>query len=109
MCVTDILFFFSLECQLESKDLSKIIKAIWDARNKWEDIGLVLGIEYETLQSIEENNQGRDKVNRCFRDMLHQWLISSGDKSCSTLASALCDQTVRMGSVADECCIHAQK
>ena len=76
---------------------------LWDARDKWEEVGLALGIDHATLETIR---QDKAKVDRCFREVLREWFNVRGSKTCSVIANALCKQNVRMENVADNCCVH---
>ena len=54
------------------KDLAAVQKAVWEARAKWYNIGLELGISAGTLDNIKKRN-GNDG-DTCLRDMLAEWL-----------------------------------
>ena len=48
------------------------MRAISDAKTKWEFLGLELGITSEDLESIKKNNNS--EIEHCFKDMLKEWL-----------------------------------
>ena len=58
--------------QLTISDLPQVFVAVFDARTKWYDIGLVLKIDAGSLDAIEEDNP-RD-VQNCLRALLKKWL-----------------------------------
>ena len=72
-CIILIKLFFS-GC-LSIEDLNEVIKATWQARVEWYDIGLGLHISPNTLDAIRNDN--RDICKACFREMLKVWLKRS--------------------------------
>ena len=74
---------------------------IWDARNKWHNIGLGLGVSHISLESIETYRQ--KKPEDCLRDMLADWLSSSHCRQTwNALADVLRSETVGNKHIADE-------
>ena len=58
--------------QLKVNDLPQVYRSVFDARTKWYDIGLELGIDAETLNCIEKENPRQ--LQDCLRNMLKTWL-----------------------------------
>lgn len=54
---------------LEMSDFKDIYEALFDARTKWQDIGLELGVDPETLRSIRREQ--REYNDDCLKEMLH--------------------------------------
>ena len=52
-------------------NLGKVQNSLWNARTKWFNLGLRLGIEEETLTMLKRNYPNGDD---CFREMLSKWL-----------------------------------
>ena len=57
---------------LSTKDLQAVFLELYDARIKWNNIGLGLGTSYSDLAAIKERN--RDDPDECFKDLLSHWL-----------------------------------
>ena len=55
--------------------LMEVLKYGWHLRNRWDYIGLELGIDARTLKSIRETKN--DNPNVCFGEMIQQWLQST--------------------------------
>ena len=73
---------------------------LYDARDKWFDIGLALNIKFNTLKSIEReqhSNQGN-----CLREMLAHRIQSGGPLTWADLSSCLGQSTVGRRDLADE-------
>ena len=74
---------------------------MWEARSKWYNIGLELGLTAGTLDAIEETNH--HVVNHCFRTTLMEWLRNSKLKpTMSSLADALKSPTVELAQLAED-------
>ena len=54
-----------------SSDLRRVVRAVRDYSD-WKSLGLDLGLDYQTLTSIQENNPGEKEA--CKMDMLKSWL-----------------------------------
>ena len=67
--------------ELKEEDLSDVQDELWDARSKWYNIGLRLGIPASDLDVIK--NDGDDTEAR-FRSMLLKWLREG--KNCTWVA-----------------------
>jgi hypothetical protein len=86
---------------LTTTDLSIIQNATWDARSKWCNIGLGLGIPVATLEAICSSNQG--DCERCYTKMLTEWLRRASPKPTWTaLAEALRSRSVSMEHLAEQ-------
>ena len=81
-------------------DLNTVRSSIWDARSKWYDVGLELGIPAATLDAIRVNKQSCED---CYTEMLKRWLEGS-NQTWSTLADALRSPSVGMGALAGQLC-----
>ena len=53
-------------------DLHKVLKATWEARAKWYNCGLALGLTAGTLDAVKKGNIG--DCGDCFTEMLKEWL-----------------------------------
>ena len=53
---------------LSVNDLKVLFQALYPARTKWYDIGLLLDVPVDTLESISSGNQ--DDLGACLRKML---------------------------------------
>ena len=77
-----------------------VVKAIWEARVEWYDIGVDLKISPDTLDEIRTDH--RD-TKPCFREMLKVWLRrSQPHPSWSELAEALKSPMVGREDLADK-------
>ena len=72
-------------------DLNRVYTATYDARNKWRNILLSLGVENATIKSIGE--KWRDNPDDCYREGLFEWL-EGGGRSWEDLMAALSSPTV---------------
>ena len=67
---------------------------------KWKNLGLVLDLDYSTLQEIEANYGG---ARRCLEEVLYSWLKGNGGEvSWSALCEALRSKLVERSSLAAE-------
>jgi hypothetical protein len=80
---------FQLAARLKIGDLHKVKNELWDARTKWKDFGLALGMDVNTLDSLDSLHRG--DTGNCLRDMLSGWLKGANDppRTWSTIAAAL--------------------
>ena len=86
---------------LTRDDLREIRDAVWVARNKWQDIGIELGLKMTDLDEIEKNNP-RD-INMCFTKMLDKWLMGDDPPpTWSAMAAVLRKPAVGFGNLAEE-------
>ena len=79
---------------LTEKDLPEIVNELFGARSKWYFIGLQLGLEASTLDSIRKDY--RESTDNCFCQVIIVWLKSSSHatKTWSTLADVLKRQCI---------------
>ena len=74
---------------------------MWEARSKWYNIGLELGLKAGTLEAIKQSNHC--DVDNCFRATLMEWLKNSKLKpTLSSLADALKSPTVGLAQLAED-------
>ena len=78
------------EC-LSTEDLKKVMEELDEAKDKWFNIEIHLGLSTSTLEGIEDNQQ---KVSNCHRKMLQEWLQNGTNRSWETLAEALGKKSV---------------
>ena len=73
---------------LSIDDLGDILEAVWEARAKWYNIGLKLGVLAGTLNAIKKNNN--QDPDDCLTAMLEYWLNNGKPKpSWAAVAKAL--------------------
>lgn len=61
----------------------------WEVGEKWEELGVVLGLEYKVLQSVVGSQLGKPDHMKAFY-MLCEWRSRSGARATyATLADAL--------------------
>ena len=81
--------------------MNTVKEAVWDARARWNPIGLNLGILSGDLDTIA--NRRRDNPDDCFSDVLTQFLQQVDPKpSWKRLADALASKTVGRGDIAED-------
>lgn len=86
---------------LSEIDLPLVLNELFSARPKWYFIGLQLGLEISTLDSIRTEFQ--ENVDKCFCQILIVWLQSSSkDKTWSRLVDVLNQQCVECGNLASK-------
>ena len=62
---------------LSVNDLKVLYPALYPARTKWYDIGLLLNVPVDKLDTIKSEN--KDNLGACLREMLH-YALKSGDR-----------------------------
>ena len=82
----------------EALTLRNILPKLLEAREKWYNIGLVLGLEEYKLDAIRHDNN--DKWEPCLKEMISLWLRQVGP-SWERLIDALRDDTVGFCRLAD--------
>ena len=92
-----ILLSSGLQKSLSTNDLKKVYKITYEARNKWENIVLELGIDFATIQSIGQEYRGSPE--KCYQVGLSEWL-KSGEATWLALKEALQSPTVGHADVA---------
>ena len=93
--------YIGLSLRLTSDHLKIIRCATWNARCKWYDIGLGLGIKAAHLDAVRERNHG--DPDSCFREILTNWLNRHEPvPTLSAIADALEAEAVGFGHLASE-------
>lgn len=83
---------FLCAVDLTPANLFELQALTYDARPKWFNLGLALGINSTKLKTIEIDHR---EVDPCFREMLSTWLTMSGpQRSWQRLFTALRQPTV---------------
>ena len=91
--------------QLDIGDLVDVQNSVWEARMKWYNIGLGLLISPGTLDAIKGNERGI--CERCFREILKNWLNRSNPKPTWTeLAGVLRSPSVGYERLAEQLSNH---
>ena len=81
--------------------LGDVLEAVWEARVKWFNIGLKLGISVGTLNAIKKNNS--QDPDDCLTAMLEYWLNNGKPKpSWAAVANALKSPMVGYAQLAEE-------
>ena len=87
--------------KLTTDDLGDVLEAVWEARVKWFNIGLKLGISAGTLNAIKKNNN--QDPDDCLTVMLEYWLNNGKPKpSWVELVRALKSPMVGYAQLAEE-------
>ena len=87
--------------ELTPDDLGDILEAVWEARVKWFNIGLKLGISVGTLNAIKKNNN--QDPEDCLTAMLEYWLNNGKPKpSWTAVANALKSPMVGYAQLAEQ-------
>ncbi len=71
---------------------------LYKGRVQWKNIGLKLGLNITTLDSIEINRNY--KMEPCCLDMLKEWLTNGTNRSWSALVDAMESPTVNLTNIA---------
>ena len=74
---------------LDLSDLDAVQESVKEIID-WKELGLKLGICYDTLEEIEEEQRGR--IKKCRREMLAAWLRgedNAKEQTWSTLVDAV--------------------
>ncbi len=87
----------STENYLTMADLKKLYIAMFDARTKWRNILLFLGVSPDTIDRI--GMQWQDDPDDCYREGLKKWL-KNGEKSWKDVVEALSSPTVGYSGLA---------
>ena len=86
---------------LSIDDLHRVLKATWEARAKWYNYGLALGVSTADLEVIKENYRG--VCDNCFRETLIEWLKKAHPPpTWRALCIALEDPLVGHGELAEK-------
>ena len=77
-------------------DFKDVQAALWDARDKWYNIGVQLNMSIASLDAIRREN--RDNPDTCFNEMLSNWLRNGRPPlTWNNLADALRSRPVGCG------------
>ena len=82
---------------LSIDDLGDLYAKLYNARNKWFDIGLALNIKFSALESIESEKQNNSD---CLRQMLAHRIQSGGLLTWADLSGCLRHPTVERNDLA---------
>ena len=85
---------------LRLDDLRSLVEILHDARDKWDQFGLQLDVDYATLKSIESEQRG--DTEKCLREMLAKWLTEACNCTIHRVIEALCSATVGKHELADK-------
>ena len=80
-----------MEMSITIGNLNDIYTATFEARNKWRNILLSLGVKNDTIKSI--GTEWRNNPDDCYREGLSKWL-EDGERSLGDLVKALSSPTV---------------
>lgn len=81
--------------------MSEVLGKVYDARIKWHDIGLQIGLKHPDLEAIRMRR--RDDPDECFKELLSDWLNRMNPKpTWSALTDALRSPTVGLEQLAEE-------
>ena len=83
--------------ELPSSILNTLYTVAYDARSAWSEIGMALGMKKFDLRSIEMNKL--KDVEKCFCEMLIQWLQSRKNCYLDSFLQALRSPTVKQGEL----------
>ena len=84
---------------LKDGDITKVNEAIFDAKTKWYQIGMLLNVDVNTLDSIEDEE--KDNSKKLLR-MLKHWLQAGTNRSWEAVDKALRNKMVARPDVADK-------
>lgn len=92
--------FIILSGMLTIDDLKHVKSALWDARDKWDDIGLQLNVKKSDLDAIERKCRGDPSY--CLTEMLAIWLSKDRSASWMHIISVLQLPSVGRHQLAEE-------
>ena len=85
---------------LTIKDLGSVRMDTFEARSKWYDVGLDLGIPVDELDQIQDEHHG--KTMDCHRAMLKCWLKAGENTTWAALIEVLRSDVVEENSLAQK-------
>ena len=88
-----------LETVITVDDLKDVLKAAWFASDEWYNIGLTLGLRFDTLEDIRMQESKNEDRLRC---VLLEWLKTAGEKNWGMLREAMRDFIVGRVGVAED-------
>ena len=100
--IAEIIIIYILAAgYLNIDDLGDVVEAVWEAREKWYNIGLKLGISASTLDAINKAvNQNPDD---CITAIIKDWLKNGKPKPLwAAVADALKSPMVGYGNLAEQ-------
>ncbi len=78
--------------------MEQVFEEVYDARVKWRNIGLKLGVDNNTLKAIlDEQNHN---VDNCFLETLNKWLTGNKERTWSRLADVMESKIVSYPDIA---------
>ena len=99
-------YILALGC-LSIDDLGDVLEAVWEARAKWYNIGLKLGISVGTLDSI--NKTANQNPDDCITAVIKDWLKNGKPKpTWAAVAKALKSPMVGCGHLAEQLALPQQ-
>ena len=88
MCILCVQITISIVCNHPDEgSVGTVVKSISTLTARWFNLGLALGVSYDTLKQIESNYQ-RD-MSRCQTEMIAVWLQDTSQPSWRILTYAL--------------------
>ena len=91
---------------LSINDLCDVLELVWEARAKWYNIGLKLGISAGTLNAIKTTNH--QNPDDCLTAMIEEWLNNGKpNPTWAAVAKALRSPMVGYGHLAEQIPQHA--
>ena len=84
------------------EDLNTVYEKVFPARTVWSNIGLGLGLSYNTLDAIEVECRG--KSDKALRKMLENWFNTkkpTWEKLCNCLRKTTVSRNVLAGEIQD--------
>ena len=85
---------------MTTKDLGTVQAALWDARPKWYNIGIQLGIDVTDLDVIRDRNM--KNADECITEMIVNWLRkASHPPTWNSIVKALQSPTVNLMQMAE--------
>ena len=91
---------FFITGALDTDDLRRVKNMTWDARSRWYDVGLELGMLADTLDAIRMDH--RDYCGPCYTNMLKVWFRNDPNPTWSSLAEALRSPAVGLDDLAEK-------
>ena len=85
---------------LSSGELPTVQNLTWEARSKWYNVGLCLGISVDTLDAVKTNH--REDCDKCYTEVLKIWLRNDSSPTWRALADALRGPSVKMNHIAEQ-------
>ena len=85
--------------RLEAEDLGTVHEELYDARSKWYDLGMKLGVKVAVLDRIR---QQFSNPSDCLRGVLRHWLQSSPCPTWEEVCAALRSCTVGEHALAQQ-------